>query len=334
MYKPPFDIMSDLPWDALREEARSIPKWIMINIQDPSIFDCQILNRDLFKDEGIKETIKQSFIFAQYTVDDPRAQTYLNYYFQNYESQDAFPYIAIVDPRTGEQVKRWSGRPVPERSEFLIQVHEFLDRYSLSVWAKNPVPVQRKNDDKKRKTVKDLDKMTEEEMLEMAMRESMGEQVREKSVDPDELTKDNDKGKQREGIEIENEDDNEVEMTDDLVPESAPETESPEHGLFISIPTPPSPIAEPPLGPTVTRIQFRHPSGRVIRRFSLQDPVRRIYEWMKAEPLSEEMKGKEFECVCLGKNLIWALDDTVETAGLKNGTVMVGWVGDEEEEED
>ncbi|KAI5284710.1 hypothetical protein KEM52_002778 [Ascosphaera acerosa] len=102
---------------------------------------------------------------------------------------------------------------------------------------------------------------------------------------------------------------------------------------FLAIPTPPTPPVEPPLGPGVTRIQFRHASGRVIRRFALDDRVESIYAWLKAQPLDEAMRGKEFECVCLGKNLLASLHETVQEAGLRNGTVMVGYKAEEEEED-
>ncbi|KAK4910374.1 hypothetical protein LTR28_000051, partial [Elasticomyces elasticus] len=55
--------------------------------------------------------------------------------------------------------------------------------------------------------------------------------------------------------------------------------------------------------------------------------VRRVYEWLKAEPWAEEgmqqQQPVEFELIFMGRNLIDSLDLTVEQAGLKNGSVMV-----------
>jgi hypothetical protein len=96
--------------------------------------------------------------------------------------------------------------------------------------------------------------------------------------------------------------------------------------LFSSIPGD-QPHTEPPTDPaTTTRIQFRHPTGRIIRRFSLGDPVRRIYEWLKADPPLADKAGVEFELNSMGRNLIDVLDLSVEAAGLKNGTVMIGYI--------
>lgn len=312
MYRPPFELMSRLPWDLAREEGRENEKWILVNIQDPSIFDCQVLNRDLWKDPAIMETVKEHFIFLQYSKDDPRAAPYLQYYFHGHDVSDNYPHIAIVDPRTGEQVKVWSGPPVVKAADFLMQLHEFLDRYSLKQNVRNPVA---KRKPEKEKTI---DAMTEEEMMEMALRNSLGSgEPARKVEDPDELTKGEGdvegKGKGRA-----------VEEDEDMEEAEEEAAASP----FYSIPSD-RPHVEPPADPaTTTRIQFRHPSGRVIRRFALSDPVQRIYEWLKADPPLKEKAGVEFELNAMGQNLIEQLDTTIADAGLKNGTVMIQYIED------
>ena len=316
MYRPPFDLMSRLSWENARLEGKENEKWILVNVQDPAVFDCQVLNRDLWKNSGVKDTVKENFIFMQYSKDDPRGSQYIQYYFQDRESQDAYPHIAIVDPRTGEQVKVWSGPPAPKAMDFLMQLHEFLDRYSLKVTAKNPV-AKRKPEPRKEKEV---EKMTEEEMLELALQNSLaGSAHIPAEEDPDSLTRsihNTGKGKAR--------------------AEEADEMTDAEGGVSLNGHSQPaaSPFAaisssklhtEPPADAASTRIQFRHPTGRVVRRFLLTDPVRRIYEWLKASPL-EGREGKEFELVSMQKNLIESLEVSIEQAGLKNGTVMVEFV--------
>lgn len=294
LFRPPTDLMSHLSWDDARDEGKEEEKWILVNIQDPSIFDCQVLNRDLWKHASIKETISENFIFMQYTKDDPRAGQYVNYYFQARDSDEAYPHIAIVDPRTGEQVKVWSGPPVPRPADFLMDLHEFLDRYSLKAFAKNPV-ANRKSD----KKGKDIDRMTEEEMLDMALQNSLSNGAGSslhKQDDPDVYTK--------------------QEETRAATPPAAEELSA-----FAQIPS--DHVHEEPTDPAnSTRIQFRWSGGRVVRRFALQDRVQRLYEWLKASPLDGKA-GVEFELIAMGKNLIESLGSTVEEAGLKNGTIMI-----------
>ncbi|KAG2412575.1 hypothetical protein HFD88_010132 [Aspergillus terreus] len=318
MYRPPFEIMSRLPWDLAREEGRDNEKWLLVNVQDPSVFDCQVLNRDLWKDPGVRDTVKEHFVFLQYSKDDPRASPYLQYYFPASDVSDNYPHIAIVDPRTGEQMKVWSGPPVIKAADFLMQLHEFLDRYSLKHNVRNPVAKR-----KPEKKEKSIDAMTEEEMLEMAMRNSLGDGGAgqpQKMEDPDELTRSMEdvKGKGKAA------DTGDVSMGEADQSEEA----DPRVSVFQSI-SADQPHTEPPADPaTTTRIQFRHPSGRVIRRFALADPVRRIYEWLKADPPLPDKAGVEFELNAMGRNLIDSLDTSVEDAGLKNGTVMIGYMED------
>jgi hypothetical protein len=271
LFRPPTDLISPLSFQDARDEGKEDEKWIIVNVQDPSIFDCQVLNRDIWKNAQIKETVQENFIFLQYSKEDPRGNQYVQYYFQNRDSDDAYPHIAIVDPRTGEQVKVWSGAPVPKSADFLMDLHEFLDRYSLKAFAKNPVATR-----KPEKKSKDVERMSEA-----------------------------------------------MDIVDTGVPIENAETEpsASQAGPFAQIASD-QPHTEPTDPASSTRIQFRYSGGRQIRRFGLQEEVRRIYEWLKAAPI-EGKQGVDFELVFMGRNLIEALDQTIEEAGLKNGSVMI-----------
>lgn len=318
MFRPPFEIIHRAGWEQAREEGKEEHKWLLVNVQDPSIFDCQVLNRDLWKDERVVAVIRESFLFLQYSRNDSRADGYIQYYFaQSMDNPDAYPHIAIVDPRTGEQMKIWSGRPVPKVDDFVEALYNFLDRYSLDVAKKNPV-AKRKAEQPK---VFDVDRMTEDEMLQMAMQQSMangGAGTPPKIEDPDDLTKSVDFGKAKAEASGTSSDDA---MEDDSKDVGAA-------SVFKSIASD-KPHEEPAADPkTTTRIQFRHSGGRVVRRFALDDPVRRIYEWLKASPPSEEQAGKTFDLVFTGKNLIENLDATIEQAGLKNASVNIEFLED------
>lgn len=297
-----------LSWDDARTLGKEDKKWIMVNLQDMNDFNCQALNRDIWKDEGVQDMVKEHFLFLQYDKDYPDAEEYITFYFPNqgHENPDNYPHVSIIDPRTGEQVKLWSGRPFPSASDFRAELAEFLDRYSLAANSKNPVA---QASAKKPQTV-DVDRMTEEEMLEMALKNSLagaasssGSSSTPNVYDPDALTK-------------------------PQTEEKGKEPEPPAAQSAFSQISSTSPHTEPENDPaTTTRIQFRHPTGRVIRRFSLQDPVRRIYEWLKAEPL-ESKEGVEFELKKMpqGQDLIDSLDETIQENGLKQGTVMIEFI--------
>lgn len=272
-----------------------------------------MLNRDIWKDKAIAALVKENFLFLQYTKNSLDAQQFMTFYFpaNSHENPDNFPHVSIIDPRTGEQVKVWSGAPFPTASDFHAQLAEFLDRYSLDASKKNPVA----KDTTKRPKVVDVDRMTEEEMLEMALQNSMApanggtSTPQAGAVDPDSLTK--------------------AEAASAESQRAAEAVPAPVESPFASIASD-QPHVEPENNPaTTTRIQFRHPSGRVIRRFRLEDQVRRIYEWLKAEPL-EGKEGVEFELKQMpqGQDLMANLDGTIAEAGLKQGTVMIEFIED------
>lgn len=309
LFRPPFEIMRQIPWEMARDQGKKEKKWIMVNVQDQSIFDCQQLNRDIWKDSGIKEAIREHFIFIQYSKDDPKATQYMQYYFQSKDNDDAYPHITIVDPRTGEQVKSWSGRPVPQATDFLMQIYEFLENYSLDISKKNPV-ANRKSENQKDVNIQ---RLTEEEMLDIALKNSLTDS--KDSEPPDSKSED----LTRKSINVEKGKSKEVMKKS---PENEPSVqETPSILSFAQISTNKFHI-EPPMGPEITRIQFKHAGGRIVRLFNLHDPVRRIYEWLKSDPL-EGRSNVEFELKGMGKNLIAHLDETIENCGLKNGTVMI-----------
>lgn len=338
MYRPPYEIIEHLSLDDARESAKDLKKWILVNIQDTSIFDCQVLNRDIWKTKEVKDTIKENFLFLQYDRSGIDGQTYVRLYFPHAidvpptSSLNPFPIIAIVDPRTGEQVKVWTETP-KNSLDFVMQLHEFLDRYSLDNTAKNPVQMPGQSVRKL-----DVGHMTEDEQMALAVKNSLnnaGAEITGVHHDPDELTREQEKGKGKE----QEEEDNLMDLDDDAEPQAKPA--APEQTPFQAI-SKTNHHVEPPMGaPRMTRIQFKLADGsRVVRRFLLSDKVARLYEWIKADLLPEQAAKKgekvtsatsdrQFELVSLGKNLIDRLDSTLEEAQLKMGTVMIEFVENE-----
>ncbi|KAK4174502.1 hypothetical protein QBC36DRAFT_39005 [Triangularia setosa] len=313
LFRPPYDLISDLSWDEARDEGKEEKKWILVNLQDSSDFQCQMLNRDVWKDAAIVALVNENFIFLQYDRQDPSAERYINFYFPNrtHENPNNYPHVSVVDPRTGEQVKVWSGSPFPSASDFHSQLVEFLDRYSLAANSKNPVTKA-----KRPERVVDVDRLTEEQQLELALQNSLeaatgGGSPPSNIDDPDALTRSTGnlaaeyKGKAK--AEEQPAEAAQPESSFDKIASDKPHTE---------------PAADPK---TTTRIQIRHSNGRTIRRFRLDETVSRIYEWIKAESPVPGMEGASFELKTSpsGVNLIDLLDQTIKEAGLANGTVML-----------
>lgn len=81
------------------------------------------------------------------------------------------------------------------------------------------------------------------------------------------------------------------------------------------------PPADTPANET-TRIQIRAGDGRrVVKRVLLNDTVRHLFEFAKFHFAIPD--DTEFTLKSQGKDLIGALDDTVDSAGLKNASLMI-----------
>lgn len=236
LYRPPFELMENIDFERARSIARERSKWILINIQDTAIFQCQMLNRDLWSKKEAQESIKENFIFLQYSSNSVDGQQYNQFY-----NIHDYPYFAVIDPRTGEQVKVWN--TVLSPGEFIHDVHEFLDRYSLNPKAKNP---------HSKKAIKAVDHMTEEEQLNLAVQNSVYSS-RTSATKPEEPQR--------------------------LSPSPSPEALS----AFAKIPAIHRPEPDQGDSSSTRMQLRLADGTRSVRRFGLEEPVQYIFETIKAD---------------------------------------------------
>lgn len=289
LFAPPWDIMTHGTFEQSRELAEREFKWLMVNLQDSSNFACQQLNRDIWSSESLKEIIKENFIFLQYKTGSPEGQRYEQFY-----QPSSFPHVSIIDPRTGEQVATYSQASLSSAADFVMELYNFLDKFSLDPGHKNPTPAITRQ--------RHPDHMTEEQQIEAAVMASFGDHQGIKG-----------KGKQNE-------------TQQDLVDLDESSEEIDDNDIE-NIVNRIAPIArdEPTDIQNTTRIQIRLSDGtRKVRRFSLTDPVRYIFEYVKSE--LSETKDKPFDLYFNRKRLTDVLGDTIESAQLKNASIQFEWL--------
>lgn len=122
LYMPPLDILFRGTFDEARERAQSINKWLLVNVQNSQEFSCAILNRDVWSHQAVKEIMREHFIFWQIQHDTFQGRRYMQFYNVKH-----FPYVAIVDPRTGEQMRAWP--QTIDHNSFCDSVIEFLSNH-------------------------------------------------------------------------------------------------------------------------------------------------------------------------------------------------------------
>ena len=131
LFKPPLDLMYQGDWQSARDHAAKTRRWLMVNIQDAQEFQCQVLNRDLWSNPGVKMIVREHFVFWQQYKESDDAERYMTFY-----TIHDWPYVSIIDPRTGENMVTWSRI---EASTFPELITEFLTLHpSLDSPAKEP----------------------------------------------------------------------------------------------------------------------------------------------------------------------------------------------------
>jgi len=86
------------------------------------------LNRDVWRDDTIKDVVQGSFLFWQ--RDDKSTEG--DQFCQYYQCGHQLPHICVIDPRTMRRVKSWDGRKWTEPHDAAEYLFSFLDEFSMS----------------------------------------------------------------------------------------------------------------------------------------------------------------------------------------------------------
>lgn len=65
LFRPPCDILFLGSFMQARDHAKTLNRWLLVNVQNPQEFSCQVLNRDVWSNEHIQEIVKDHFILWQ-----------------------------------------------------------------------------------------------------------------------------------------------------------------------------------------------------------------------------------------------------------------------------
>lgn len=122
LFRPPVDITFCGSFQAARDYAKEQNKWLIVNVQDMSDFNCQVLNRDIWSSEKLRAVIKKYFIFWQVAIDNTDGHR-----FQVFYGIQVFPYIGVIDPRTGEERLSYKTGFKLTHDEFMNKLKDYLN---------------------------------------------------------------------------------------------------------------------------------------------------------------------------------------------------------------
>uniref|UniRef100_A0A8D0AMT4 UBX domain-containing protein 7 n=1 Tax=Sander lucioperca TaxID=283035 RepID=A0A8D0AMT4_SANLU len=171
LFRPPIELMHKGSFETAKDCGQLENKWLMINIQNVQDFACQCLNRDVWSNDAVKTIIREHFIFWQVYHDSEEGQRYIQFYKLN-----KFPYISILDPRTGQKMVEWNQLDV---ASFLEQTTGFLAEHGQLDGPSCHAPPA------KRARSESLIDASEDSQLEAAIRASLQETHYESSNAPE-----------------------------------------------------------------------------------------------------------------------------------------------------
>ncbi len=99
MFRPPTHLTFPGSLDEAMTSGVDNNKWILVTIHQADIFQCQVLNRDVWNNPEIQQLIEAHFVFWQRDLGSDDGARYRQFYRFNEP-----PHIAILDPRSGERV--------------------------------------------------------------------------------------------------------------------------------------------------------------------------------------------------------------------------------------
>ncbi|XP_022222005.2 UBX domain-containing protein 7 [Drosophila obscura] len=117
LFRPPTDILYSGTFTAAREFATKRQRWLLVNVQGDN-FQSQTMNRDVWSNKDLKKLVRRQFTFWQVDNDTSEGRRFVAFYHCA-----KLPYLCIIDPRTGEEVWR---SPEPNQENVLPDLRQFL----------------------------------------------------------------------------------------------------------------------------------------------------------------------------------------------------------------
>jgi hypothetical protein len=268
-----------------------------------------MLNRDTWKAEALLPFLLENFVFWQSDFEQPRALNYCRLYRLPLGSP---PHIGLVDPRTKQSMKTWTGFVAPE--QMLEDLSAFIAENPMTRFETlDPVATASSSSALPDDVISAT--MTDDERLAKAIQESLAASAPVAAEDA------------KHASSTEESSDNAA--TSDEEEESQVVEEEAKTGETVSVEVP----AEPEAGPDVVNIQIVFQNGnKVRRRVHTTLLLSELYELTlllaQAQGCAEGTTIEAFDLVCSWPKRVLprVKDCTVQDENLKNSALRVLWL--------
>ncbi|RUS80397.1 hypothetical protein EGW08_011833 [Elysia chlorotica] len=151
-------------FQSARDFGSSQNRWLLVNVQNVQEFPCQVLNRDVWSNPETRAVIKDSFVFWQVYNDSEEGKRFMQFY-----KLSQWPYVAVIDPFTGESQIVWN--KIADGNVFCELAKDFLSMSPVPDSSQLPTSAKRQ---RREPTIVDA---SEEDQLEAAIQASLTESV-------------------------------------------------------------------------------------------------------------------------------------------------------------
>ncbi|XP_057497072.1 plant UBX domain-containing protein 7-like isoform X3 [Actinidia eriantha] len=288
LYRPPFALMHNGPFEKAKDSAKFQDKWFLVNVQSTTEFSSHMLNRDTWSNEAVAQTITSNFIFWQVNDDTEEGRKVCTYY-----RLDSIPVVLVIDPITGQKMRSWCGMIQPE--SLLEDLLPFMDgspKDHVSLSNKRPRESSQTSPNK----IQDETNEEDEELLHAlaASMENMKDAIGVSTTDKD--------------------------ITDTEKEEQTPSPKKPTYP-----PLPEEPKGDRNL---LCRVGIRLPDGcRLQRNFLLTDPIQLLWSFCLSQIKEAERRPFRLTQAIPGASKFLDYENglTFSESGLANSMISVIW---------
>ncbi|ETV66185.1 hypothetical protein, variant [Aphanomyces astaci] len=104
LFQPPVNIMFYGTLSEARQLAKQESKWLLVNVQDDTVFASLRLNRDTWNDDFVQNLVTSGFVFWQIYIASDSCKKFCSLYQLD---TSKLPITCVLDPLTGQKVVEW-----------------------------------------------------------------------------------------------------------------------------------------------------------------------------------------------------------------------------------
>lgn len=137
LFRPPAHLLLPaLTLEDARSQAIEKRRHLLVSLHNEREFACFALVRDVWNHHAVQEIVGEHFALAQFGMGTPEGERFARLY---HVTPNTWPFVAVIDPRTGEQLATIAGTHDPDA--FLERLSDIISDRLNDISDGHPAPV-------------------------------------------------------------------------------------------------------------------------------------------------------------------------------------------------